>query len=38
MWYDGGVRCFEDLGEKDFLEGFGFFSEEGETCGSDLKM
>ena len=38
MWYDGGVRSFEDLGEKDFLEGFGFFSGEGETCGSDLKM
>ena len=38
MWYDGGVRSFEDLGENDFLEGCGFFSEEGETCGSDLKM
>ncbi|WP_195488136.1 hypothetical protein [Coprococcus comes] len=38
MWYDGGVRSFEDLGEKGFREGFGFFSGEGETCGSDLKM
>ena len=38
MWYDGGVRSFGDLGEKGFREGFGFFSGEGETCGSDLKM
>ena len=38
MWYGGGVRSFGDLGEKGFREGFGFFSEEGETCGSDLKM
>ena len=38
MWDDGGVRSFEDLGEKGFREGFGFFSGEGETCGSDLKM
>ena len=38
MWYDGGVRSCGDLGEKGFREGFGFFSGEGETCGSDLKM
>lgn len=38
MWYDEGVRSFRDLDEGAFREGFGFFSGEGETCGSDLKM
>ena len=32
----GESESFGDLGEKGFREGFGFFSGEGETCGSDL--
>ena len=34
----GESEALRNLGEKGFREGFGFFSGEGETCGSDLKM